>query len=158
MSQEATDLSATPEVTAETAESQSEESAAPLAAICECGRGEIEFTCHRCLKALCAQCTYREEGGTLTYCRDCANILVGVCDVCDALHAKACRECGMMVCELHQKRVVERWGWGGRSGQGGVLEWFPMIRTYCQEHGKNRSDQPKPEQRFTGLDGSSPEW
>lgn len=158
MTQEATDLSATPEIAPETAEPAIEENAAPLPDLCECGRGEIEFTCHRCHKELCAQCTYREENGTLTYCRDCANILVGVCDVCDALHAKPCRECGKMVCELHHKRVIERWGWGGRTGQGGVLEWFPMIRTYCQEHGKNRLDRPKPERRFTGLDGSSPEW
>lgn len=125
---------------------------------CICNRAEIEFTCHRCQKELCAQCTYREDNGTLTYCRDCANVLVGVCDVCDAVHAKPCHECGLMVCELHYKKVIEKWGWGGRSGQGGVLEWFPVMRTYCQEHGQNRDDRRKPQQRFAGLDGSSPEW
>ena len=150
MTQEAMDLSVTSEVMAETA--------VPQQTPCSCGRAEIEFTCYRCQKELCAPCTYREEGGTLTYCRDCANALVGVCDICDALHARPCHECGQMVCELHHKKVIEKWGWGGRAGQGGVLEWFPVMRTYCQEHGQNRTNHPKPEQRFTGLDGSSPEW
>lgn len=158
MTEEATDLSAIPETTPETASPEIEETAAPLAIPCECGRGDVEFACYRCDKELCAECIYQEENGSLIYCRDCANLLVGVCDVCDALHAKPCWECSKMVCEEHRKQVVERWGWGGRSGQGGVLEWFPMIRTYCQEHGQNRVDRPKPEQRFTGLDGSSPEW
>ncbi|HZD10155.1 MAG TPA: hypothetical protein VE553_02345 [Candidatus Binatia bacterium] len=150
MTQEAMDLSATPE--------PSEEPAGLLENPCSCGRAEIEFTCHRCGKELCALCTYREENGTLAYCRECANVLVGVCDICDTLHAKPCQECGMMLCEAHQTRVVERWGWGGRSGQGGVVEWFPIVRTYCQEHGQNRVDRAKPERRFTGVDGSSPEW
>jgi hypothetical protein len=158
MTEEATGLSVTPEAIPETVNSEVEETTAPLTAMCECGRGEIEFSCHRCYKQLCVQCKYQEENGSLTYCRNCANILVGVCDVCDALHAKPCRECSKMVCDQHHKRVIERWGWGGRSGQGGVLEWFPMIRTYCQDHGKNRLDRPQPEKRFTGLDGSSPEW
>jgi hypothetical protein len=160
MTQEATDLSATPEETSVEAltEDAVVETAAPLTVLCTCGRSEIEFTCYRCQKELCAQCTYREDGGTRTYCRDCANALVGVCDVCDAVHAKACHECGMMVCELHRKQVIERWGWGGRAGQGGVLEWFPILRAYCQEHGQNKTDRAKPEERFTGLDGSSPEW
>jgi hypothetical protein len=142
----------------ETSEVSSAETAVPLQNPCACNRAEIEFTCHRCQKELCAQCTYREDKGTLTYCRDCANALVGVCDVCDAVHAKPCHECGLMVCELHHKKVIEKWGWGGRAGQGGVLEWFPVMRTYCQEHGQKRSDRSKPEQRFTGMDGSSPEW
>jgi len=149
MTQETTDLPAN---------SEAADAAAPLLNPCSCGRGEIELHCQRCQKELCAQCAYREEGGHLDYCRSCANILVGVCDVCDALHAKPCHSCGKMVCEQHHKRVVERWGWGGRAGQGGVLEWFPIVRTYCQEHGRDRHDRPRPEKRFTGLDGSSPEW
>ena len=115
--------------------------------------------CHRCQADLCESHTYRETNGTLDYCRRCADFIVGVCTVCDALHARPCRECGMKVCAEHQKRVIERWGWGGAPGQGGVVSWFPMIGTYCQEHGKNRFDLPKPVQRtFTGYDGSSPEW
>jgi hypothetical protein len=157
MTQEAMALSATSEVVEETAEI-GEETAVPLQNPCTCGRAEIEVTCHRCQKELCAHCTYREENGALVYCRDCANVLVGVCDVCDALHARPCHECGTMVCELHHKRVIEKWGWGGRAGQGSVLEWFPVMRTYCQEHGQNRVDRPKPQQRFMGMDGSSPEW
>jgi hypothetical protein len=162
MTQEATDLSATHEKTAESVPIGEavdlEDTAEPLEDACSCGRGKIAFNCYRCQKALCVECVYREENGTLTYCRSCANSLVGVCDVCDALYAKPCHECGKMVCEVHHKRVIERWGWGGRAGQGGVLEWFPILRTYCQDHGQNRTDKAKPEQRFTGLDGSSPEW
>jgi hypothetical protein len=162
MTQEATDLSATHEKTAESVPIGEavdlEDTAEPLEDPCSCGRGKIAFNCYRCQKALCVECVYREENGTLTYCRSCANSLVGVCDVCDALYAKPCHECGKMVCEVHHKRVIERWGWGGRAGQGGVLEWFPILRTYCQDHGQNRTDKAKPEQRFTGLDGSSPEW
>ena len=120
---------------------------------------EAGRTCHRCATNLCDAHTYREENGTLDYCRACADALVGVCAVCDALHTKPCRECGMKVCEAHQKRVIERWGWGGMPGQGSVLDWFPMIRTYCQEHGRQRFDLPKPVQRaLSGHDGSSPEW
>jgi hypothetical protein len=162
MTQEATDLSATPEKTAESVPIEEavdlDDTAESLADPCSCGRGKIAFNCYRCQKALCVECVYREENGTLTYCRSCANSLVGVCDVCDALHAKACHECGKMVCVQHHKRVIERWGWGGRSGQGGVLEWFPIRHTYCLEHGQTRTDRAKPEKRFTGLDGSSPEW
>lgn len=116
-------------------------------------------TCRRCKADLCQAHSYCEEGGTLYYCRACADDIVGVCDVCDALHARPCRECGMKVCEAHQKRVIERWGWGGVPGQGGVTAWFPILRTYCQEHGQNRIDVPRPALRtFTGYDGSSPEW
>ena len=118
-----------------------------------------EYICYRCKTDLCAAHTYREEEGTLDYCRACADALVGVCDVCDALHAKPCRECGMKVCQEHRKQVIERWGWGGLPGQGGVTSWFPMIRTYCQDHGQNRFDVAKPTLKsMTGYDGSSPEW
>jgi hypothetical protein len=100
-----------------------------------------------------------EENGRLDYCRTCADALVGVCAVCEALPAKPCRECGMKVCQAHQKRVIERWGWGGLPGQGSVLDWFPMIRTYCQEHGRHRFDLPKPIQKaLLGYGGTSPEW
>jgi len=150
MMQEPVDLSATFKADGETA--------VPPEIPCVCGRALVEYTCHRCQIKLCAQCAYHEENGKLFFCRECANILVGVCEVCDAVHARPCRECGKMVCELHQKRIVERWGWGGRPGQGGVLEWFPVMSTYCEEHGQNRNHHPKPERRFTGLDGSSPEW
>lgn len=123
-----------------------------------CGEPAVR-ACERCAAALCADHSYHEAGGALFYCRSCADAIVGVCDVCDALHARPCRECGLKVCEAHQKRVIERWGWGGAPGQGGVLSWFPVIRTYCQEHGRNRVDVPKPSLRtFTGYDGSSPEW
>jgi hypothetical protein len=108
---------------------------------------------------LCETHSYREEGGTRDYCRTCADAIVGVCDVCDVLHAKPCRECGLKVCQDHQKRVIERWGWGGLPGQGSVTSWFPVIRTYCQEHGKNRFDVPQPGQKsMAGYDGSSLEW
>ena len=116
-------------------------------------------TCQHCSTALCETHTYRETGGRLSYCRRCADEIVGVCAICDALHTRSCRECGLHVCEAHQKRVIERWGWGGAPGQGGVTNWFPVLRTYCQEHGRHRLDVPKPSTRtFTGYDGSSPEW
>ncbi|MDT8305735.1 MAG: hypothetical protein RRC07_07340 [Anaerolineae bacterium] len=150
MTQEATDFSASAEI--------GEETDAPPEILCSCSRAAVEHTCLRCQRELCALCTYREENGTLTYCRDCANTLVGVCDICDALHAKPCHQCGTMVCDGHQTQITKRWGWGGRSGQGGVLEWFPMKRTYCPEHGQGRVDKPRPAQRFSGFDGSSPEW
>ena len=107
--------------------------------------------CYRCHTALCEGHSYREVGGSLDYCRGCADFIVGVCAVCDALHARPCRECGVKVCTDHQRQVIERWGWGGVPGQEGVVNWLPMIGTYCQEHGKNRVDLPKPVQRtFTG--------
>lgn len=116
-------------------------------------------TCHRCEMALCKRHSYHEENGTLQYCRACADAIVGVCDICDALHARPCRECGCKVCETHSRRVIERWGWGGAPGQGGFMSWFPMIRTYCQQHGSHRISLPKPKMRaFKGYDGSSPEW
>lgn len=117
------------------------------------------LACHRCEMPLCEIHSYREEGGTLPYCRTCADELVGVCGVCEALHARPCRECDLKVCADHQKRVIERWGWGGAPGQGGVTDWFPVLRTYCREHGQHRLDVPKPLLRtFQGYDGSSPEW
>ena len=132
------------------------ESKAVYCVICE---APALHGCHRCESALCDNHTYREPEGTLDYCRACADQIVGVCDVCDALHARPCRECGLKVCEAHRKQVIERWGWGGAPGQGGVTSWFPMLRTYCQEHGKNRADVPKPTLRsLKGYDGSSPEW
>lgn len=116
-------------------------------------------SCHRCETALCETHSYHEEGGSLYYCRACADDIVGVCHVCDAIHARPCRECGNKVCEAHAKAVIERWGWGGAPGQGGFTSWFPMIRTYCQEHGRQRFSLPKPQLRtFKGYDGSSPEW
>jgi len=115
--------------------------------------------CRRCKTSLCMTHSYHEEGSTLYYCRACADDLVGVCEVCEALHTRACRECGMKVCEAHQKRIIERWGWGGAPGQGGVTSWFPVLRTYCQEHSRGRLDVPKPElSTFKGFDASSPEW
>lgn len=122
--------------------------------------GELAtHTCQRCKVNLCEAHSYHEDGSMLHYCRACADRIVGVCDVCDALHARPCRECGKKVCDDHRKQVIERWGWGGVPGQGGFTDWFPVIRTYCQEHGRNRVDIPKPAlRRFTGYDGSSPEW
>ncbi|MDX1523463.1 MAG: hypothetical protein R3264_17690 [Anaerolineae bacterium] len=116
-------------------------------------------SCRQCNIHLCDACSYHEAGGTKYYCRACADALVGVCDVCEALHARPCRTCGLKVCEAHQKRVTVRWGWGGVSGQGGVVDWFPILHTYCQEHGQNRLDIPRPLLKtFNGYDGSSPEW
>jgi hypothetical protein len=130
-----------------------------VVAICTVCEAVATTACTRCQTALCETHYYQEEGGTLAYCRACADDIVGVCGICDALHARPCRECGLKVCTDHHKRVIERWGWGGAPGQGGVVSWFPMIRTYCQEHGQNRFDLPKPIQRtLTGYDGSSPEW
>lgn len=115
--------------------------------------------CRRCKGNLCETHSYIEEGGTFYYCRGCADEIVGVCAVCDALRARPCRECGMKVCEAHHKRVIERWGWGGAPGQGGFTSWFPVLYTYCQEHGQNRFDIAKPTAKvFKGYDGSSPEW
>lgn len=117
------------------------------------------ITCVRCQSPLCLAHSYREEGGSRSHCRACADEIVGVCDICDALHARACHECGQKVCQDHAKRVVERWGWGGLAGQGGVTNWFPILRTYCQEHGRQHFSLPKPSLKtFRGYDGSSPEW
>jgi hypothetical protein len=130
-----------------------------FASLCQCGQQEAIYSCTRCQAALCDTCSYHEENGTSYYCRDCANEIVGVCDVCNAIHAQPCHDCRKMVCEQHQKRVIERWGWGGAPGQGGFTSWFPIVRTYCQEHGKHRFDIPKPELKaLKGYDGSSPEW
>jgi hypothetical protein len=146
----------TPATQPETAPAASESETPVQCAACE---APAVLVCYRCKADLCQAHSYREENGTRDYCRACADALVGVCDVCDALYAKACRECGMKVCQDHQKRVVERWGWGGLPGQGGVTSWFPMIRTYCQEHGQNRFDVPKPDLKsMAGYDGSSLEW
>lgn len=124
--------------------------------VCQAVAGRV---CYQCGAALCDTHSYREKDGTLDYCRACADQIVGVCDVCEALHARPCRQCGMKVCEDHQKRVIERWGWGGAPGQGGFTSWFPVLRTYCQEHGQNRFDVPKPTlTSLKGYDGSSPEW
>lgn len=135
--------------------------AAPAEAtiVCTACQEPATQVCYRCGTALCEAHSFREAGGTRAYCRACADAIVGVCDVCDALHARPCKECGKKVCEVHQKRVIERWGWGGAPGQGGVTSWFPVMRTYCQEHGQNRLDVPKPNLRtMVGYDGSSPEW
>ncbi len=129
------------------------------AALCHCGQQEAAFSCTRCQTGLCEVCSYHEENGTTYYCRECANDIVGVCDVCDAIHAYPCHTCQKMVCEQHQKQVIERWGWGGAPGQGGFTNWFPIKRTYCEEHGKNRLDTPKPKLKaLKGYDGTSPEW
>jgi len=88
-----------------------------------------EHTCFSCKEPLCESHSYREENGSKKVCDDCS------------------------------KKVISRWGWGGSPGQGGVTSWFPFIHTYCQEHGQNRFDLPKPAKRnFIGYDGSSPEW
>ena len=139
----------------ETAELEEDVTRVPCV-VCEVA---TETVCHHCQAAICETHSYREPEGTLTYCRNCADELVGVCGICEALHARPCRECGLKVCEAHHKRVIERWGWGGAPGQGGVVSWFPMLRTYCQEHGRQRFDLPKPlKETFSGYDGSSPEW
>ena len=131
---------------------------------------EVAPTCHTCAEAasdacvkcgapLCTAHRYHDEGSTVYFCRSCADAAVGVCDVCDALYARACEVCGQKVCEVHQVRVVHRWGWGGLPGQGGVTDWFPMTATYCAEHGKGRTDAPRPSERsMKGYDASSPEW
>lgn len=152
----ADDLSEATPLQPEATQATPETEAVAHCAICEAPAGRV---CYRCQANLCESHSYREEGGTRDYCRACADAIVGVCDVCDVLYAKPCRECGVKVCQDHQKRVVERWGWGGLPGQGGVTSWFPVIRTYCQEHGKNRFDVPKPDLKsMAGYDGSSLEW
>lgn len=118
-----------------------------------------EHTCLGCKTALCAAHVYREENGTLTFCHACADEKVGICADCGVLHARPCRECSKKVCDDCAKKVIERWGWGGDPGQGGVTSWFPFVRTYCQEHGDGRVDRARPAQKnFMGYDGSSPEW
>lgn len=117
------------------------------------------FTCRSCKAPMCQTHSYYEEGGTHYYCRTCADRVVGICEVCEALHTRPCRECGQKVCQDHQKRVVQRWGWGGEPGQGGFTRWFPIFHTYCHKHGQNRIDVAKPTaQTLVGYDGSSPEW
>jgi len=116
-------------------------------------------SCRRCKTDLCDNCSYHEADSPKYYCRACADALVGVCDICEALHARPCRTCGTKVCQAHHKRVISRWGWGGAAGQGGVVDWFPVLQTYCQEHGQNRLDVIKPAVKtLKGYDGSSPEW
>lgn len=128
-------------------------------AMCAACDAVAEHECVSCQIPLCDACSYHEEGGTKFYCRACADEIVGVCDECDALYAKPCRTCGKKVCDACRKSVIERWGWGGVGGQGGFTTWFPVVRTYCQEHGQHQLDAVKPTRRtFKGYDGSSPEW
>jgi hypothetical protein len=136
-----------------------ETEAGPEVSLCTTCAEPAANACRRCRTSICEVHSYHEKSSILYYCRACADALVGVCDVCEALHARPCRECGMKVCQEHQKRVIERWGWGGAPGQGGVTSWFPVMRTYCQEHGHGRVDVPKPTLSiFKGYDASSPEW
>ena len=118
-----------------------------------------EHTCFSCKEPLCENHSYREENGRLNFCYACADKAVGICAECGVLHARSCRECSKKVCDECSKKIIARWGWGGSPGQGGVTNWFPFIHTYCQEHGQNRFDLPRPAKRsFMGYDGSSPEW
>lgn len=139
--------------------SPAESKVGPAVQLCiTCDKPAIN-NCHRCRTSICDIHSYHEKSSILYYCRACADALVGVCDVCEALHARPCRECGMKVCQEHQKRIVARWGWGGAPGQGGVTSWFPVMRTYCQEHSRGQVDVPKPALgTFKGYDASSPEW
>ncbi len=133
-----------------------EEEATPL--VCaRCDQPAV-FTCSHCEAALRGSQSYRAPTTGQVCCRTCADARWGVCDVYDALPARHCQECGRKVCQEHQRQVIARWGWGTTPGTG-VTDWFPILQTYCLEHGKDRPDVPQPAMRtLTGYDGSSPEW
>lgn len=131
----------------------------PPERICQACNEAAVNACRRCGAQMCPAHSYHDEGSELYFCRACADEIVGLCAICDALYARPCRECGRKVCADHQVQVIQRWGWGGAPGQGGVTDWFPVMAIYCPEHGKGHSNAPRPKARsMKGYDASSPEW